>query len=545
MSKIRIEYMDVSPGAKENFVATSYDAEQITNLNEFQNYNSIVRNYSNPIEEYLTILDGSSIPIPKSPNGKNIGFLSKRLSDSEGNFDDPIKIYFESVGEHTSKGIMLTFDDDNNIFPTKINVKWYRGIDVISENDYFPESPVFIIENEVENFDGISFVFYSINMPNNRLRFRYIEYGYPRNFIGKELKNVSVDQKIDPISSKISINTVDFSIKTSGNIDYVFQNKQPILAYFDENLISKTFITSASRKSKESWTIRSEDYIGILNEIPFFGGIYENESAYYILTEISNASRVPFQIEQSLQRVFLSGYIPFSNCGDALMQVAFASGYVVDTSNSEFVKIFKLNDESSKIITKNRIMQGQTIKENKKVTGVSLYYHAYYPIEEKHVAYESEKSGIGNNIFVKFSEPLHDLKISNGKIVSRETNFAIINANKNCVLEGKKYRHDKANKTKNNSSVLYGQLENVISIENATLVSETNIDKILDLCYNYLTKTTEIQEKIVERKTDSKIYLGDIVKTETSFVGDLCGIVVDQKYNLNGGIIVKDTQIMA
>ena len=188
-------------------------------------------------------------------------------------------------------------------------------------------------------------------------------------------------------------------------------------------------------------------------------------------------------------------------------------------------------------------MQGQTFEKKTVVTSVELDAHTYKESREEVSLYSSDDSGIGNNIFITFAEPIHSLSISNGTIVSRGTNYAVINANAGCVLSGKKYDHKTITKRKENPLVLATDIENVVSIKDATLVSSANVDDVLLRCYNYITDTNSANMKIVERRNDMPVSVGDTINFETEYLGELTGVVSKQSFNLAGGIIVKNTTV--
>jgi hypothetical protein len=409
-------------------------------------------------------------------------------------------------------------------------------------------------------------------MPQNRLKLHSIEYGYGANFGGDELKGVTVIQELSPLSTDISINTCDFNLISNRGIQFSFADRQPIMTYFDDKLRSKTFIRDFKRKSENEWSIKTEDYIGIMQNSSFSGGIYDNFSATELIQDIFTVAKVPYDIEDGVfDGETVTGYIPFTNCREALMQVAFAIGAVVDTSNREDVYIYKLSDVVSQTIPLNRIMQGQNFESQTRLTAFELTAHQYIPVEDVVVIYEAEKSGIGQNMWVRFSEPMHDLSISNGEIVSFGANYAIINANDGCVLAGKKYEHKQITKRKTNPLKLTTDTENIVSIKNATLVSANNVDKLLEKCYNYLVNIRKTNLRIVEAKRtkfgglvkygqkkygnmkygeqiktveyDKCANVGDLIQVETEYLGDITGYVTRQSYNLNGGIIIKDTVV--
>jgi hypothetical protein len=251
------------------------------------------------------------------------------------------------------------------------------------------------------------------------------------------------------------------------------------------------------------------------------------------------------------------------------MQVAFAIQAVVDTSNSEVVKVFALEEDVKQIIPLNRIMQGQNFTDEETVTGIEVAVHSYKPITETVDVYDANESGMGQNIFVKFSEPLHDLSITNGSIVSRGTNYVVINANTGCILRGQKYEHTTQTRRKNNPIVLANETEKIVAIDNATLVSQYNIDNVIEKCYNWLIKTNTINLKIVEGKHiqygvsvkygqrkygtfkygektpnvltyDKVVNVGENINAETEYLGVVGGRLIKQSFNLNGNIIVKE-----
>ena len=575
---VSIRYGDVAIGAKENFVPTASES-QFDTLKQLQQYGLSFPNYANPCELYQTVLDGTAQAFPSIPEQANLGLWSEQISSDDGTFIEPIVLELESVGQYSSQGLTLTFDTYNGIFATRLSIKWLRitdeGITTLDEKEYNPDNAFYFCRNFVENYNKIIITFYALNMPKNRLKLRVIDYGYGTILYGRELRNAKIIQEIDPISTQISINTADFSLDSKTDMEYSFQAKQPLSIYFDGQLKATTFVKSAKRKAKFLWDIQSEDYIGIMDSVPFYGGIYNGADAYNLLEEIFTVAKVPYTINGNLKGVLVYGYIPFTTCRDALMQVAFAVQNVVDTSGREDVEVFELDTEVKQTIPLNRIKQGQSFVDDETITGVEVTVHSYKPITETVDVYDANESGTGQNIFVKFSEPLHDLTISNGTFAVDEkgnelkhTNYAVINANANCVLKGQQYEHTTQTRRQNRKDVGANTLEKVVAIENATLVSSHNIDNILNKCYNWLIKTNTTNLDIVDGKHvqygdyikygekkygtfkygqkypnivtyDKPVNIGDIINAETEYMGIVSGRIIKQSFNLNGNILVK------
>ena len=570
---VSIRYGDVAPEAKENFVPTVSESEFDT-LSQLQQYNLNFPNYANPCELYSAVLDGTAQAFPSIPENANLGLWSEKISNDDGTFAEPIVLELESVGQYSSQGLTLTFDTYNGIFATRVGIKWLRitdeGITTLDEKEYTPDNAFYFCRNFIENYNKVVITFYSLNMPKNRLKLRVIDYGYGTFFYGDELRGVKLIQEIDPISTQISINTADFTLDSKTDMEYSFQAKQPLSIYFNGELKATTFVKKSTRKAKRLWSIQSEDYIGLLDSIPYYGGIYTNKNAVELLTDIFTVAKVPYSIDDVFADEVVTGYIPFTTCRDALMQVAFAIQAVVDTSNSEVVKVFALEDDVKQTIPLNRIMQGQNFADEETVTSISLTSYEYKLSEERINVYRIGEVQPTENVFVKFSEPVSDLMVVGGELIDYGVNYAIITPT-TLSVSGLKYEVSTTTYQKNNPKVLSSEIEKNISIDKATLVSSQNVDKIIDKCYNWLIKTNATNLKIVEGKHiqygepykygtglkygaglkyggkhpniityDEKVNVGENIKAETEYLGVVSGRLIKQSFNLNGNIIVKE-----
>lgn len=576
MSKgVSIVYGDVAPEAKENF-DIEVSEKQFDTISNLQKYNMQLYNYANPCELYQTVLDGTAVALPSNTATANIGLWSEQLSNDDGTFTEPITITLESEGQYSSQGFTFTFDKFNDIYPTRLTIQWFRvtseGIEDLSDGgiEFTPDSGFYFCRNQVENFNKVVITFYSLNMPKNRLKVEGIDYGYGTVFYGNELRNVKIVQYIDPISSEIKISSCDFTLDSHTDMVYSFQSKQPLSVSFDDKLLATSFVKTSKRKARFLWDINAEDYIGIMGNVPFVGGMYTDIPASDILIDIFTTAKVPYSIAEEFYSVTLSGYISYTTCREALMQVCFSCMAAVNTANSNVVEVKKLEDDVKQSIPLSRIKQGQSFEDGDTVTGVELTVHTYNESTESLEAYKAEDSGTGENILVKFSEPLHDLTITNGEITDSGTNYAYINANTGCILTGKKYEHSQQIKKHKNPVVLASEKENISQITSATLVSPVNADDVLEHCYNWLIKANAVNLSIIVGKDVSReviapkyglvkygmakygvivkesvtsqqdVNLGEVIEAETEYLGNASGRLIQQSFNLNGNIIVKE-----
>ena len=572
MQGIAIKYGDIALGAKETFIPTASEKEDFVDLTQLQQYNLDFPNYVNPCELYSTPLDGSGIPFPVDAENRNMGYWSEQIARNDGTFATPIVLTLTADRTFSSQGFTLTFDTDNNIYPNDVNITWFNGDLQIATEDFEINSAQYFCHNQVSNFDKVIMTFYNLNMGYNRLKLRAIDYGYGTVFYGDELRNVKIIQEIDPISSQIAINTADFTVDAKGDIEYSFQEGQPFEIYFNDNLLMKTFVKSSKRKARLLWDVQSEDYIGLLDSVMYYGDMYEDEPASDVIQDIMETANVPYTLSSDFDNKTITGYIPYTTCRDALMQVAFAIGAVVDTSYSDVVNIYKLSDTVQQTITKDRIMQGQNFDADNVVTSVEVVAHTYEATNtEKIKVYtgnqkDADDGREGKRTTVIFPEAVH-VDLSERDIYQGfERATAIIKANYGnfkvnhplAYLYAYKYTETTTTYSKPNPDA-QEHAENIMSIQNATLVTTENIDNVLERCYNWLVKTDTTNMEIVEGVSvtggeavygetteriveyDEPVHVGDLITAETEYLGTKTGRVIQQTYSLIGNIIVKET----
>lgn len=560
---VKIRYGDVAPEAKENFAPEASEKETFADLAQLQQYNLKFPNYANPCEYGAVLLDGSADIFPAYPENENMGLWSRNISGADGTFETPVVLTLTSSGQYSSQGFTLTFDTYNNIFCNDLSITWYRNGTQIETSDFAPNSAFYFCRKKAENFDKVVITFKKLNMPYNRLKLRVIDYGYGTYFFGDELRSANIIQELSPISSELAVNTADFTLDSKTDMEYSFQSKQPLSIYFNGELRATTFVSKSQRQAKNIWKIESEDYVGQLAKLTFMGGMYSGKNAKELLVSIFTQAKTPYSIADELSDKTVTGYIPICDCREAVRQICFAIGAVCSTANSDCIKVYTLSDNVMQNVPLSRIRQGQSFDEEDRITAVKLTAHNYIPIYEETEAYKAGDSGTGENIFVRFSEPLHDLTITHGTIISSSANFAIINANENCVLTGQKYDDTVVVHTKNNPVVSANDLENIAEITDATLINPSNVSEILTKTFDFVSRRSTTKLQIYEGRHrvrygeekyggakygqwifDSVVNTGDVITSETEYLGNVTGRIVSQRYSLNGGILLKECELI-
>jgi hypothetical protein len=410
-------------------------------------------------------------------------------------------------------------------------------------------------------------------MTNNGV---YIKYDGKE--IGGKIKSISIDQQIDALSLELPVSTCNIVLEAERDAEYQFEKNKPVEIWYKGKLMYKTRVQSSQRKNKREWALLVEDYVAALEKRGFYGDVYFGENVGGLLeTILRDAGIENYEIDSSVSTRTISGHIPYTDCREALMMVLFATGAFVDTSGEKFsIKSFGNFDRHT--ITKGRIMQGQRLSEKEAdITKVELTRYRYIvPSSDKKIDLYNIEEALEEDLFVKFSRPIYDnvvLMKAEGSdatetpIANYGANYAVIPAKTSAgmVLRGRPY----------------ARARNIIRVGNAngktaTIESELSSNAITaeDLaqrCYDYLSNTKELNMKVVQRSVssnnrstkygerkygtfrygelyggasgDSPIKVGDVLESETEFSGSFTGRVVEQKFNLNGNILVKDITV--
>ena len=575
---VKIKYGDVAPEAKESFSTSVSEKADFVNLSQLQQYNLRVPNYANPCEYFMVPLDGTTTVMPAEPENEIMGYVSENISNANGVFETPIVFTMTAESKFTSKGLTFTFDTYNNIFPDSINIKWYDDDTLLSDKDFTPNTAFYFCSNEVEHYNKLVIQFNSMVLSYSRLRVQSIDFGYGTFFFGNELRAVTVSQQTNPLSLELPINTVSFTLESKNDIEYSFQTKQPLETYFGGELRQSTFVTTSTRTAKRQWRVESEDYIGQMENITFYGDVYTSKNVKELLTSTFSEARIPLHISSDLDTATITGYIAPTTLRDAVQQICFVINAVATTSAVDGVKISKLNDTIVEHLPLSRIRQGQSFKSSERVSQVSLEYYTYYAPDttseeaEWENLYKASESGTGENIVVTFSEPHYHFLISNGEILHNTANYAIINAQENCRLRAYKYKSMSQKLIAINDDISKSEHPVEKAVSGVTLVNESNAQGILDKLYDYFLRVTTTKMKFNEgyhkdnshkygafkygtekykKSTKSDVYVfdtiinvGDLITADTEYLGVVTGRILSEKYNCNGSILVKECEVM-
>lgn len=539
---VEILYTDIAPGAKADIsgINISEINQEISNANLLQIEGNQSKNYAT-LELNQWKLDGTY----KGLTSNVIPFWGIQVSADEATdgryfFETPITITRVFSNKHASVGITLTFGSSED-FCNSLNIKWYNDAEIVSDKDFTPDEYCYYCEQNIELFNKVEITFYSMNKPNRFLKVYAIDDGVLRRFKDRELEKVSVLEEISLISEELPIDTLDFTLRSVGDTEFLFQKKQPLTVFHNDEFTGNFFIDSSERTSYFTYDVTAQNYIGILNAVKFYGGIYKDVTVQNIVSSILENEGIEYELDEDLGAIILSGYIPICSKREALAQVLFASGGVCTTARSKKMRIFKLGEEA-KDIKSDSIFMGGKISVSNIVTSITVTGHDYVSSLETSEVFKGELP-IGTS-YIEFSAPVDIDKTvsisSNAIIEAIYNNYCIVTVSTagDVSISAYTYNDNQTFKTLRNTNIVSGVAENEIEVTDATLVSSSNIDDVASRVLSHYLKNKTLECDII---INDEI-CGDKVNLQTEWSGIQTGRIEQLEYDLRRKKIGKVVQ---
>lgn len=415
--------------------------------------------------------------------------LSFNTADTDVAFvegDSPPSIYSPTItiafdDTYTSLGIFVSQFGD--AYCNDLNIKWYNGSTQLASEDFAPDKLDYFCENTVENYDKVVITFNAMTHPYRRLRVNQILFGIIRTFEQDELRSgtANIIQQIDHTGREVAYNTLDWTLSSKDDVDFVFQQRQRMEAYDGQTLMGVFYVDDSDRVALRQYKISCKDAVGVLGDDPFPDAYYSNKNAYALAQEICGEFAV--EMDAALQSKTVTGIIYQQTRRGALQQLCFAINAIADTSGTDKVKIFALDDSDPVILDETRLRPSGSVSKSSAVTAVTVTAHSY------------STSGSGQGI-----------KIGNRTYYDTTSSQTIVNPD---VGDGEK--------------------PNVVEVSDCTLVSPTNLAEVAQHLYNGVVKR---QTHNVSFRLHGEL-VGRYVQTITPWATDFTGFYIKGNIRLS------------
>lgn len=425
------------------------------------------------LEEDYFILDGSKAEMPDNPT--DVVYFSREMSDKNGTFSAPPQFIINFSNNHTSYGLTFYFVGDH---PLEMEVLWF-GLDgvVIAKKKFSVTKNEFFAQNQVENYGKVLARFTKAK-PYRYVKLRYIEYGTRLLFGtgGIAIKDASLTEDTDYISDKIAINKMTFKLVDEdggmniGNADGIhktFQAGQECIAYEragDTEMLLGRFFLASFKSAKSIVTMSLEDYKGILDNNRFLDGrVYAGAAAGGVIDEIMAAAGIAeYEVADDVRSVPLYGWLKNQTCRQALREVLFACGAVIDTSRRMIPSIYIPEKKIRYTVGRNRKFS-TSASVDKYISDVSVKCSQYtLQTSTSEIAKGSYTAGTHT---VELSAPAAEMTISAGTIAKQSNNYVTfrLDSAQSVVISGKKYTKEDLTATASIKDIEAGNGRNVKS----------------------------------------------------------------------------------
>ena len=223
-------------------------------------------------------------------------------------------------------------------------------------------------------------------------------------------------------------------------------------------------------------------YLGILEKSVHAGGIYSAQNAKALIQEIMTpviAHGFTFSVDSALPEDELYGWLPYGNSKDNLLHVLFATGWIIRHYSNNALRLTTPGRNSPHNTGGNtRTYFGDALMNLDNAGEVRLIEHGFYQSAtdiEKTLFDNTNDISEADHLLVIFDEPCYAFG-STGTIVTDgdpEANWAIVSGRG--TLTGYVYTHTQRQLTAETQIMS----DNIVSVENETLVTLTNSKNVL------------------------------------------------------------------
>lgn len=506
------------------------------------------------LESEQWLMDGSFSFFPEVPEQYFWGLWSTTQSDKNGVFADPPVLDITFTQDHSSSGLTLHFYIPTDDWASRIKIQWFsQDGELISTALFYPDAVDYYCAKKVENYRRIRIHFLETNRPGRYLKLAGIDYGVYLHFSGHEIVEAHVLEECDPLSSEISINTLNvslynkegrFSILNPEGYFDVLQHKQKFTVWEDVKQDARStgsvsycmgtfYLSDWSNSGDTLADFSAVDAIGLLDGAPFDGGIYDTtaaELAEAILTGYS------YTLDGSLAAERVQGYIAAGTRRGALQQLAFAIGAVVDCSRGELIRIAPAPSKASGMITYDRKLQdGSKVTLNPLITAVAVTAHRYLPGEATEELY---RDTLDPGIYrVTFNAPavVDSLTVTGAELTESGVNLCtltVAKAGEVCVT-GRKYTDSTVVLRRTAANLPPNAQDNELTVTDATLVGPSRAEAVAVRVLEHYAQRYEQNFSMVAG--DEKLADRLIIQ---SFGGEMVrGVLTKLEFDLTGGFL--------
>ena len=268
----------------------------------------------------------------------------------------------------------------------------------------------------------------------------------------------------------------------------------PVWLMDGDRVVSKMYYKEAIRTAYDAYRIKAMSGVGLLDNVQHLGGVYNGITFADLIEEIIG-DVLTYSIEDDVAEIPIYGWLPIATARDNLHQLLFAENVcLTKDEDGEIVFSYLYADESAPEIPPERVFIGGEVEYPALASAVEITEHAFVQtaLDEEETLYDNTEGEVAAALRIEFREPMHSLVATGLTIDESGANYAIVTGTG--VLTGKKYTHQRQILRRERSGAA---VENVMAIDDATLVSFWNSLNVLDRCYAFYAGRSVVHTDVV------------------------------------------------
>ena len=311
------------------------------------------------LEQNLWVLNGGRKAIPESTE-RSEGFVSDTLTDDTCVFIDKIPtltIGFNKKFNTLIPGVTITWSPTYNEFATDFIVRAYSGNTVVAEKEMLGNRSVkSLVMVDIVGYDRIVIYVKKWCLPNHRARVEEIFVGMNKVYAKGDLFDYSHKQSVNPVSTSLPKNEIQFSIDNSGG-EYNPYNEDGMAKYLktrqevkaryglkrDDNTIEwikgGTFYLSEWYAKQNGITadFTARDLLEFMSSEYTESHNLTSRSLYDLAEKVLRAANLPlnndgtvkWKIDNSLKSIYTTAPLPTDTLANCLQLIANAGECVI------------------------------------------------------------------------------------------------------------------------------------------------------------------------------------------------------------------------
>ena len=352
---------------------------------------------------------------------ENVSFMSDSLSDDECFFGN---VWVEGTLS-SKKEVRAVYINFGVEYPKKIEIEYYEEDALIYTKliDNISNESLSVISDFRNKISKIRLIFLESWAPYQYAHLQLFIIGDYVEFESDDIVDLKITESADPISNRLEINTAHIELLNKDNRFTIF-NFENSINFFkqyseirikvnidgNEMQLGRYYIISIEFSENYNLILKCESFLKLMSESSYFSSklLYLGEDPNFVPSQNDdcrlenlindifnvtfenfdidpNKSSEYYEIDSSLKDKVCCGYIPITDCREALRQVCFNINAMVIEKRDGKISILPANNSSDNdigyepdyIVSKERVVSKEVFEELKGISSYSFTKMTY------------------------------------------------------------------------------------------------------------------------------------------------------------------------